>query len=175
MNSQNVVDIRQEQERRVSIDRRSAHIDFKRRNFDRRSKVFKYERSIHLNDTNAFGSVYFARFFDYQGEAREDFLKFLLGDRWKEFVACRYGLVTVSATCNYHAPLFLYDNLQVNIKVPTPTRTKVTMEFQLVRQNDMTQVATGQQVIGFTDSESKPIPVPDIIVDSFKDRQLLSE
>lgn len=173
MNRQNVVDIRQE--RRNSTDRRSVHIDLNRRNFDRRSKIFKYERSIHLTDTNAYGSVYFARFFDYQGEAREEFLKFLLGEKWEEFVSFRYGLVTVSAQCNYHAPLFLYDNLKVNIKVPTPSRTKVTMEFQLVRQNDMTQVATGQQVIGFTDSEHKPIPVPEIILSSFKHRQILSE
>jgi len=170
---QNVVESKQE--RRKSTDRRNEHIDFNRRNFDRRSRIFKYERSIHLTDTNAFGSVYFARFFDYQGEAREEFLKFLLDDRWEEFVACRYGLVTVSANCNYNAPLFLYDNLKVNIKVPTPTRTKVTMDFQLVRQNDMTQVATGQQVIGFTDSEHKPIPVPEIILSSFKHRQILSE
>ena len=160
--------------RRRTEDRRTTRIQYNRRNFDRRSATFKYERSIHLNDTNSFGSVYFATFFVLQGEAREEFLQFLLGDKLGTFIRdYGYNLVTVEATQKYYAPAFVYDVIGIDLTVPKITKAKVTMDFNMQRVNGGDKLAEGRQVIGFTTREGKPVPIPDIIIDSFKQRHIL--
>jgi len=144
-------------------DRRSNHVSYKRRAYDRRSKTFKYERTIHLSDTNMFGSVYFASFFNLQGETREEFLQHFMANDFGKFIEQKYGIVTVDAYCKYNAPLFLYDNIVVNLQVTKLKRTKFQIQFETVRHSDKLVAATGKQWIGFTTAEGKPIAIPDIV------------
>jgi len=149
-------------------DRRAQQVSYKRRVFDRRSKTFKYERTIHLSDTNMFGSVYFASFFNLQGEAREEFLQHFMANDFGRFIEQRYGIVTVDAYCKYYAPLFLYDNIVVKLQVTKLKRTKFQIQFETERHSDKLVAATGKQWIGFTNAEGKPIAIPDIVTKNLK-------
>jgi acyl-CoA thioesterase FadM len=157
-----------ELEARSLNDRRTVEVPYKRRVFDRRTKTFKYERTIHLSDTNMFGSVYFARFFDLQGETREEFLQYFMGADFPEFISQKLGIVTVDAYCKYHAPLFLYDDIVMKLRVTALKRTKFHLEFQAQRTRDKLCAATGEQWIGFTTAEGKPIAIPEIVLKNLK-------
>lgn len=148
-------------------DRRSQVINYKRRVYDRRAKTFLHERTIHLGDTNLFGSVYFARFFDFQGEAREEFLQYFMGDDLPTFMAQKYGMVTVDARCTYHQPLFVYDQIVTHLQVSIIKRTKFKLSFDIQRKPKQT-CAHAEQWIGFTNQFGKPIPIPDIVLNNLR-------
>jgi len=155
-------------EARSSDERRAVETDYKRRKYDRRTQTFKYERTIHLSDTNMFGSVYFAKFFDLQGEAREEYLQQVLGQDFAEFIQHRYNLVTLEANCHYKGALYLYDNVVVNVQVKILKRAKFKITFSSVRKSDNSCVAIGEQWIGFTSAEGKPIAIPDVVQRNLK-------
>ena len=149
-------------------DRRAEHVSYKRRVYDRRSKTFKYERTVHLSDTNMFGSMYFASFFNLQGETREEFLQHFMANDFGAFIEQRYGIVTVDAYCKYYAPLYLYDNIVVKLQVTKLKRTKFEIQFETERHADKMVAATGKQWIGFTTAEGKPIAIPEIVLRNLK-------
>lgn len=148
-------------------DRRSQVTNYKRRVYDRREKTFIYERTVHLGDTNVFGSVYFARYFDLQGEAREEFLKFFMGNDFPTFLNQKYGIVTVDARCTYHKPLYAYDQIVTHLQVQIIKKAKFKLIFNIQRKPNQT-CARGEQWIGFTDQLGKPIPIPDIVLDNLR-------
>ena len=148
-------------------ERRSQDINYKRRAYDRRTKTFLYERTIHLGDTNLFGSVYFARYFDFQGEAREEFLKYFMGNDLPAFMAQKFGIVTVEARCQYFQPLFVYDQVVIRLQVPVIKRTKFKLSFDIQRKPKQT-CAHAEQWIGFTNQLGKPIPIPSIVLENLK-------
>ncbi len=155
-------------DKRKTSDRRHTKTDYKRRIFDRRTRTFLYERTIHLTDTNMFGSVYFARFFDMQGEAREEYMLFLLGKDMAEFIGAGYNIVTISASNRYYAPLMVYDRIVVELQVVDRKRTKAKMQFTIKRQADNFVCAVGEQWIGFTTREGRPIAIPDVVLKNFQ-------
>lgn len=162
MTDQNLI---QYQER--GQDRRLQAIDYKRRVYDRRAKTFIYERTIHLGDTNLFGSVYFASYFYIQGEAREEFLRYFMGDDLPIFMAQKYGIVTVEAKCQYHKPIFVYDQIAIHLQVPIIKRTKFKLSFDMQRKPKQT-CAHAEQWIGFTNQLGKPIPIPDVVLKNLR-------
>ena len=151
-------------------DRRSRETNIKRRVYDRRTKTFLYERTIHLGDTNLFGSVYFARYFDFQGEAREEFLQYFMGDDLPILMAQKCGLVTVDARCQYHHPLFVYDQVTILLQVPIIKKAKFKLSFEIQCKPKKT-CAHAEQWIGFTNQLGKPIPIPDIVLKNLRKYQ----
>ena len=152
--------------------RRKDNVSYKRRKYDRRTKTFQYERTIHLSDTNSFGSVYFARFFEFQGEAREEFLYYFMGSDFGAFLALEIGIVTVEAKCKYNAPLFVYDDIVVNIQVSQLKRAKFKLTFCIKKRSNNEQSALAEQWIGFTNKNGAPIPIPDIVLKNLKQHAL---
>ena len=148
-------------------DRRSQEINYKRRVYDRRANTFLHERTIHLGDTNLFGSVYFARYFDFQGEAREEFLQYFMGGDLPTFLAQKCGIVTIDAQCKYHRPLFVYDQVVIHLQVLIIKRTKFKLSFDIKRMPKQT-CAHAEQWIGFTNQLGKPIPIPDIVLKNLR-------
>jgi len=154
-------------ERRIA-DRRINKIDFSRRKYNRRDRIFIYSRVIHLSDTNMYGSVYFARFFDLQGESREEFLQYFMGDDLAEFAKKKYGIVTVKANCQYKLPLFVYDKVDILLQVTVLKRTKFKLEFIVQKAETEKTAAIGEQWIGFTNAFGLPIPIPQIVLKNLK-------
>jgi len=170
---------RVKQSRKIQ-DRRTKNIDLSRRKFDRRNRAFFYFRSIHLGDTNSFGNVYYARFFDIFGEAREEYLLFILGNLFNSFFNNDLSIVTVEATCKYCSSLFVYDRIAVILQVPALKRTKFKMTFRIIRESDYQTnpfgckpLALGEQWIGFTTRAGKPLPIPDVFASNLRNRKLI--
>ena len=78
-------------------------------------KEFVFEKTVYLTDTNLFGNTYFARYFDWQGMAREAFFKRLIGD-FNKFMQSRIKLVTIEAHIKYHHEVTLYDEVIIKVK-----------------------------------------------------------
>ena len=157
-----VTEFENEMNRRVA-DRRVKEIDFKRRRFDRRLKTFMYQKTVHLSDTNAFGSVYFARFFDFQGETREEFLQYFMGKDLAEFINKGFGIVTIEAQNKYKVPLFVYDRIVIKLQVLKIKRTKVNVSITIEKISGEL-AAKGEQWLGFTDHNGRAIPIPEIVL-----------
>ena len=154
-------------------DRRQITTDFNRRKFDRRIKTFFYERSIHLSDTNMYGSVYFANFFLLQGECREEFFQYLLGDDIMEFVQGGYNIVTINAHTEYKGPLYNGDKINVNLQVVELKPIRAKLEFTFINKADDSVLATGYQSICLVDASRKPVPFPEVVIRNLKRLSIL--
>ena len=122
-------------EKRSSEDRRRVEIDFRRRKLNRRKREYLYQREIYLSDTNAYQNVYFANFVYYLGEAREDFLDWMLGENKAGFMRSGVGLVTVDCSIKYLGSLYVFDIITVRLTVPKMTRTKLHFNFEIINFN----------------------------------------
>lgn len=148
-------------DRRVD-DRRKQKTDYKRRKFDRREGLFYYDREVYLTDTNAFGNTYFAQYFDFMGEAREEFLKFLIGDHLDTFMKSGVILLTVDASIKYMKPLFLFDRVRIYVSVKKLTKMKGELEFTFKNpESENIHAVAGMTVA--TSMGERIIPLPDLI------------
>ena len=138
------------------------------RRYNFHTKTFSFDKTIHLSDTNTFGSVYFAKFFEFQGCAREEFLKYFMGQDFKYFLDCNFGIHTVNASCKYKKQLMVFDEISVQLQVTHIKRAKFRLSFQTKNNATGECVATGEQWIGFTSKQGKPIPIPNIVLNNLK-------
>jgi len=133
-------------------------------------KEFIFEKTVYLTDTNLFGNTYFARYFDWQGMAREAFFKQLIGDVSK-FLQSHIKLVTIEAHIKYHHEVTLYDEVIIKVKAENIKIATADLSFTYVNKNTKQLVAEGRQKIGFVDPSGKVIPVPRQLIegwDNFK-------
>ena len=122
-------------------------------------KEFMFEKTIYLTDTNIFGNAYFARYFDWQGMAREEFFRQVMGDNNKIFQS-GIKLVTIEASIRYRNEVTLFDEVIIKVK---PDNVRIaTFDLIFIYLNKKTDqlVAEGKQKIGFVDSNNKAIPIP---------------
>ncbi|MEK7702872.1 MAG: thioesterase family protein [Nitrospirota bacterium] len=123
---------------------------------------FTFTKTLYLSDTNALGNAYFARYFDWQGMAREEFLKMLLPDPIQAFKS-GMRLLTVEAHMKYKQETTLYD--EIEIEVHTAHLRKVSVDLIFIYRNKKTgkQVGEGQQRIAVSDARGKLVPFPPIM------------
>lgn len=105
---------------------------------------FVFEKTIYLTDTNALGNAYFARYFDWQGMAREEFLRRLLPDP-VAFFGAGMKIFTVKAETEYKSGLALYDELQIEIRTTNIKKTSFEFIFFLRHKLDGQLAALGRQ------------------------------
>lgn len=158
-------------EKRKGTERREKKIDYKRRTLDRREKVFYYERQAYLTDTNFFQNVYFAQYFDFIGEAREDLFKFLLGEDFNSFMQTGIGISTVDTSIKYIKELHLFDRFKIFITITKIQTFKVSMSFKFVKNDSNEKIAEAEMTVCFH-LNGKPIPVPDVIKERVKQYNL---
>lgn len=122
-------------------------------------REFSFYKRVFLTDTNAEGNVYFARYFDWQGMAREDFFRQAVPDHMK-VMASGTKLITVHAWIKYEQETKLFD--EIVIKIRTVSLKKMSMELDFVYFNSRTKsiVAIGGQKLAFSDKDGKLIPIP---------------
>lgn len=88
-------------------------------------KKFIYNTKAYLGDVNVFGTAYFARYFDWQGKAREDFFQLVPGH--ERLMTSGLVLVTKSASIEYLQSVRLFD--EVIIEVTTDNVKKLSFEL----------------------------------------------
>lgn len=123
-------------------------------------KEFVFEKIVYLSDTNLFGNVYFARYFDWQGMAREEFFRQIIKDNEK-LLQQGIKFVTIEAITKYHRETSLFDNIIIKVRPDNVKITTFDLIFTYFNKNTNQLIAEGKQKIGFVDSMGKVIPIPD--------------
>ncbi len=127
---------------------------------------FVFEKVVYLTDTNAEGSVYFARFFDWQGMAREAFFSKMMPNAIQIFFSGSLHLITVDASIHFRNQLRLFDEVQVWVKPTNGRHSSVDLEFRYLKKQDQMEIATGKQTIAFADDTGKLIPITREVLES---------
>jgi len=91
---------------------------------------FIFEKVVYLTVTNAEGNVYFARFFEWQGMAREEFFRQNVPDHL-EIIGSGVRLITANAWMTYHSECRLFDvaNIRVNTANLKPASLELIFTF----------------------------------------------
>lgn len=120
---------------------------------------FTFEKTVYLTDTNLFGNAYFASYFDWQGMAREEFCRQVIGET-NAFFKSGIKLITIEASIKYHHEVTLFDDVSIKVKPTNVQRTTFELTFAYLNKKTGQLVAEGKQKIGFVDSNNKIIPIP---------------
>jgi acyl-CoA thioester hydrolase len=109
----------------------------------------------HQTDLNA--AMYHAAYLDVFDDARiETFRR--LGYTYERMLGAGWGVVIRSIRCDYSAPAFMDELLQVTVSIPRMTKATLTIRYECTRNGAV--IAVGENVYAFLDSSRKPIPVP---------------
>lgn len=96
---------------------------------------FTYKRRILLQDTDTFGVVYFARFFDFASEAFEHYLASQGLGIEKMDGNSDYVSPVSSAECKFIKPLKLGDQIEIRLKLTEANDFAIKSECEIFDQN----------------------------------------
>jgi enediyne core biosynthesis thioesterase len=120
----------------------------------------EYRHLVTFGDTNTAGSVYFARYFAWQGECREK----LLAQFYPEFAEDLhqgFTLITESAHLDFFGEAALFDPVLTRLTVTGLTRSRIEFEFEFLRERDGKLLAHGRQAVIWTNRQHRPSLMPD--------------
>jgi enediyne core biosynthesis thioesterase len=120
----------------------------------------EFRHLVTFGDTNAAGSVYFARYFAWQGECRER----LLAQFYPEFaqdLRQGFSLITESAQLEFFGEAALFDEVVTRLTVTLLTRARIEFEFEFARGRDGKRLASGRQAVLWTNQQRRPSLMPD--------------
>jgi len=80
------------------------------------SKEFVFSITVYLTDTNAFGNVFFSKYVEWQGMAREAFFREIMPNS-NYILETGTRLITKKAAIDYKHELYLYDDVEIGLKV----------------------------------------------------------
>lgn len=124
-------------------------------------QAFVYRTQVYIGDATPFGQAYFARYFDWQGRAREEFLQFVLPT--SEALLQSFRIVTVEASVRYKQELLLHEALAIEVRITELTRASVQLQFLYRNETSGQLVAEGVQRLVFTDQTGRILPLPDVV------------
>jgi acyl-CoA thioesterase FadM len=125
----------------------------------------EYRHLVTFGDTNSAGSVYFSKYFSWQGESRER----LLARFYPEFVEdLRHGstMITESAHLDFFNEAALFDEVVTRLTVTGLTRSRIGFAFEFVRARDGKLLARGHQAVIWTNQQRRPSLMPDKLYDA---------
>lgn len=124
-------------------------------------QAFVYRTPVYIGDVSPFGQAYFARYFEWQGRAREEFLQFVLPTA--EALLQSFRIVTVEASVRYQQELLLHEALAIEVRITELTRASVRLQFLYRNETSGRLVAEGFQRLVFTDQTGRILPLPDVV------------
>ena len=130
--------------------------DFKKQSSDR---TFDFYKRAYLKDTNAEGNVYFARYFEWQGEAREDFFRQAVPEHMA-ILQTGTKLITVHSWLKYEHEVYLFDEIIIQIRTVSLKKLSMELSFTYINKNTGKILAIGGQKLAFANSTGKLIPTP---------------
>ncbi len=122
-------------------------------------KMFCFEKTVYLADVDLFGSTYFARYFDWQGMAREEFFKQAIGDI-NNFLKLKIRIVTIEAYIKYLSGIKVFDKIIIKVYPDNIKVTTFDLIFSYFNKKTKRIVATGKQRIGFVNEKGAIVPIP---------------
>lgn len=126
-------------------------------------KAFSFKVTVYLKDTNAFGNTYFARYFDWQGMAREAFMKAVVQDPMM-LIKSGVRLITVFAHTEYHHETVLYDTIVIKAHGENIKHVSFELVFNYFDKETSRVIAVGRQQITFASPTGHIIAVPEAIL-----------
>ncbi|NKE70915.1 acyl-CoA thioesterase [Candidatus Manganitrophus noduliformans] len=125
---------------------------------------FIFRRRVYLSDTNAQGNVYFAKYFEWQGDAREEFFRTAVPIH-ESFFSAGYRLLTVEASLEYKGEAKLYDEVEITITVGWIRRASAELKFIFSNAETGSTIAVGKQIIASAEKDGKPVAAPQAVRD----------
>ena len=119
----------------------------------------KYELRVYYEDTDAGGVVYYANYMKFAERARTEWLRSLGYEQRSLWQTHGIGFMVKACHCDYHAPAFLDDALQVVTGLTSHTRTTLTMQQKIFR--DALLLTTLTVVLVCVNANLKPERLPD--------------
>ncbi len=120
----------------------------------------EYDHLVTFGDTNTAGSVYFAKYFSWQGEFRER----LLAQFYPEFaddLRRGFSMITESAHLDFFGEAALFDRILARLTVTSLTRSRIEFAFEFTRKQDGKLLAHGHQGVIWTNQQRRPSLMPD--------------
>ena len=130
-------------------------------------REFVFHKRIFLKDTNVEGNVYFAHFFEWQGEAREEFFRENVPDHM-QILKSGTKLITVNAWVTFKQSVYLFDEVLINVKTTNLKQMTLELFFTFVNKITGEIVAYGGQKLAFSDLSGSSISIPDSIKENAK-------
>jgi len=142
----------------MAEDHRTVLADYLKASGVSARKVFIFEKTVYLSDTNMEGNVYFARYFEWQGEAREAlFQKYFPISLFQN----GYKLITVNASTEYKSSSYLYDEILIEVSMANIKHLSVQLIFKMINKNTKQLIALGSQKIALANPEGEVIVIPE--------------
>lgn len=120
---------------------------------------FTFNKTLYLTDTNVLGNAYFSRYFDWQGTAREEFLKQLTPDPLA-FFRSGFKIFTVQAFMEYRHECYFYDEIEIEVKTTNIRRASLILIFIFRNKRTGQIIAQGGQKLAFADHKGRPTGIP---------------
>ncbi|MGE4234668.1 MAG: acyl-CoA thioesterase [Bacteriovoracia bacterium] len=123
-------------------------------------KTFTCELTAFLKDSNAYGNVYFSRYFEWQGVCREKF--------WVECICSQFAgigilLATKKASIEYLQEVFPLQTIKAELNTKNLRSASVDLEIIFKNPDSGTLFSRGSQTIVFLDQSKKIMRIPDNI------------
>ncbi len=127
---------------------------------------FRHRLDVRFSDCDAMGHVNHAVFFTYFEQCR-----FAL---WRRMGGATglpgAGTILVHAECDYRAPAFINDALEIGLKIGELGRSSFAFHYEIINPASGQHLAEGKTVnVTFDYAAGRTIPIPDVT------RQLLEQ
>lgn len=132
-------------------------------NEEQGSGYFLFEVTVYLKDVNVFGTGYFSRYFDWQGMAREEYFMTVKG--YEQIMAAGVRMITKKAWVDYKNHSTVFDHIIMRIQSKNIKRCSFEMIFTYFHKDTGKLIASGGQILAFSDHTGKLIPIPKQILD----------
>lgn len=120
--------------------------------------VFRHRLTVRFSDCDLLGHVNNAVYLTYFEECRVEWWKQLGGAMGTSGL----GVIVAHASCNYRAPLFASDEIEVRLGVSAIGTRSVTFDYQITRAATGTLAADGRTVVvAFDYMAGRSMPLPD--------------
>ena len=129
-------------------------------------KTHETEIRVRYQETDNMGVVYYANYFIWFEVARTEYLR-SAGISYRKLEEKGAYLMVASATCQYKAPARYDDVVRIQTWIPRLKNSSLQFEHKLFVGDKL--IATGESIHVFTNSNGRPIRVPEEIRDFYKE------
>ncbi|XCN74908.1 MAG: acyl-CoA thioesterase [Candidatus Electrothrix aestuarii] len=119
---------------------------------------FIYHHTVSIGDTNITRSVYFTRYLEWLGYAREAMLINTVNP--SEIVSGEIILVTKNTAIAYLKEFDLYDKVELHVTTGKLTASTVQLCFRYIHAEKQELYAVAKQLILMTSKQGKPKKAP---------------
>jgi len=117
---------------------------------------------VIYGDTDQMGVVYYANYLRYFELSRSEYFR-AVGGSYRDFEQGGLGLPVVEVSAQYKAPARYEDVITVRIRLAEMKRVTLRFEYEVVRDEDGTLLATGHTVHACV-KDGRPTRLPDTVV-----------